>query len=209
MQRFTNSAVMKNMSRHLLRDGPRVLTVDQPCDVFINHRSIDTKKTFSGLLFQYLSHHDIKCFLNSKSMKPGDRLFDNINRAIHGCKVGVAVLSPRYCHSTYCLHELALMLETKKRVIPIFYDVIPSQLRVMSKGSSMACSSRDLERYKWALEETQNTVGLLFDPSKQDWSELLRNASNAVIKNLMEVEEENWSPSISNVISEKNPLINN
>ncbi|KAK4755734.1 hypothetical protein SAY87_009491 [Trapa incisa] len=202
MQRFSNS-VMKNMNRHVLRDGPRVLTADRPCDVFINHRGIDTKKTFSGLLFQYLSHLDIKCFLDRKSMKPGDHLFDNINRAIHGCKVGVAVLSPRYCLSTYCLHELALMLETKKKVIPIFYDVVPSQLHIMCRGSSMAYSSRDLERYSWALEEVRNIVGLIFDPSRHDWSELLSNASSAVIKSLMDVEEEGWPRGISNVISEK------
>lgn len=172
MQRFSNSAVIKSTSRDLLRNGnngpisgSRLMAVDRPCDVFINHRSIDTKKTFSGLLYQYLSLLDIKSFLDSKSMKPGDRLFDNIDQAIHGCKVGVAVLSPRYCQSTYCLHELALMMETKKKVIPIFYDVKPSQLHVANRGST--CSSRDLKRYNWALEEAQKIVGLTFDPSQQ------------------------------------------
>jgi hypothetical protein len=93
-------------------------------------------------------------------MRPGDKLFDNIDRAIHECKVGVAVFSPRYCESYFCLHELALLMETKKRVIPIFCDVKPSQLHVKDNG---LCPGEELQRFTYALEEAKYTVGLTFD----------------------------------------------
>lgn len=134
--------------------------IKPPCDVFINHRGIDTKKTIAGLLYDHLSRLRIKPFLDSKNMKPGDKLFDHIDKAILGCKVGVAVFSPRYCDSYFCLHELALIMETKKKVIPIFCDVKPSQLHVKDRGSY---SPQEIRRFKWALEEAKYTVGLTFD----------------------------------------------
>ncbi|KAJ7968505.1 TMV resistance protein N [Quillaja saponaria] len=157
------------------------------CDVFINHRGIDTKRTVAGLLYDNLARLRVRPFLDSMNMKPGDRLFDHIDRAIKGCKVGVAVFSPRYCDSDFCLHELALLMESKKRVIPIFYDVKPSELRVRDNGT---CPEKELRRFRLALEEAKYTVGLTFDSLSGDWSELLRNATDAVIMNLIEEEEE-------------------
>ncbi|QCD84314.1 TMV resistance protein N [Vigna unguiculata] len=157
------------------------------CDVFINHRGIDTKRNIAGLLYDSLTRMEVRSFLDSMNMKPGDRLFDHIDRAILGCKVGVTVFSPRYCDSYFCLHELALLMESKKRVVPIFYDVKPSQLVVKDNGT---CPSKHLQRFSLALEEAKYTVGLTFDSLKGDWSEILRDASDAVMMNLLEVEEE-------------------
>ncbi|KAF1882335.1 hypothetical protein Lal_00038981, partial [Lupinus albus] len=156
------------------------------CEVFINHRGIDTKRNIAGLLYDNLTRMKVKSFLDSMNMKPGDKLFDHIDKAIVGCKVGVAVFSPRYCDSYFCLHELALLMENKKRVVPIFFDVKPSQLLVKDNGTR---SLKQLQRFRFALEEAKNTVGLTFDSFNGDWSELLRDASNAVIMNLVEVEE--------------------
>lgn len=97
-------------------------------------------------------------------MKPGDKLFDKINTAIRNCKIGISVLSPRYCDSYFCLHELSLIMESKKKVIPIFVDVKPSELRVSDKRS---CSKEDLQRFTWALEEIKYTVGLTFNSSNE------------------------------------------
>ncbi|KAF7803507.1 TMV resistance protein N-like [Senna tora] len=157
------------------------------CDVFINHRGIDTKRNVAGLLYDQLTRVGVRSFLDSMNMKPGDRLFQHIDKAIVGCKVGVAVFSPRYCDSYFCLHELALLMESKKRVVPIFFDVKPSQLEVRDNGK---CPAKEIQRFRFALEEAKYTVGLTFDPVQGDWSELLRDASEAVIANLMEVEEE-------------------
>ncbi|GAA0145467.1 hypothetical protein LIER_05652 [Lithospermum erythrorhizon] len=132
------------------------------CDVFINHRSIDTKKNVSGLLYDHLSRLGLRAFLDSKNMKPGDKLFDHIDEGIRKSKIGIAVFSPQYCDSYFCLHELAMMMECKKKVIPIFCDVKPSELRVKDCG---ICSTNDIERFRRALEEAKYTVGLSFDTS--------------------------------------------
>ncbi|KAL9392548.1 hypothetical protein Peur_016468 [Populus x canadensis] len=183
-----SASVAKNLCRKILNHRNQIQSLKRPpCDVFINHRCIDTKRTISGLLFDHLSRLRLHPFLDSKNMRPGDKLFDNIDRAIHECKVGVAVFSPRYCESYFCLHELALLMETKKRVIPIFCDVKPSQLHVKDNG---LCPGEELQRFTYALEEAKYTVGLTFDTLEGNWSQFLTTAMDAVVHNLIEVDAE-------------------
>lgn len=209
-------SLAKNLCHHLVRHQRRVPTPQNPCDVFINHRGIDTKKNVAGLIYDDLIRMKLRPFLDNKSMKPGDKLFDKIDSAIMNCKLGIAVFSPRYCESYFCLHELSLIMESKKRVIPIFVDVKPSELRV----TNGVCPPREVERFSWALQEAKYTVGLTFDTVHgyamivfpvnymylcslmfgltdheiyrvyRDWSEFVKNASDAVIKNLLELERE-------------------
>ncbi|PIN19740.1 hypothetical protein CDL12_07564 [Handroanthus impetiginosus] len=122
-----------------------------------------------------------------KNMKPGDKLFDKIDVAIRECKVGIAVFSPMYCDSYFCLHELSLMKECRKKIVPIFCDVKPSELRVKDDWSY---PMKDIEKFRSALEEAKFTVGVTFDTLRGDWPEFLANATDVVIKNLIEVEEE-------------------
>ncbi|TXG47341.1 hypothetical protein EZV62_026635 [Acer yangbiense] len=195
MQRFvssSSSSPVVSSAKHLcgtiLNSYNQIQApVKRPCDVFINHRGTDTKRTIAGLLYDHLFRMRLNPFLDSKNMKPGDRLFDKIDAAIKHSTIGVAVFSPRYCESYFCLHELALIMESKKKVIPIFYDVKPSQLQVKDDGT---CSSKELQRFARALEEAKYTVGLTFDSLNGDWSEFLTTATDAVIKNLIEEEQE-------------------
>lgn len=162
LQRYLGSHHQNPTSNYLMTHKLRAAT-KQACDVFINHRGTDTKRTIATLLYDHLRWMKIRSFLDNKTMKPGDKLFDKIDSGIRGCKVGVAVFSPRYCESYFCLHELALMMESQKKVIPIFCDIKPSQLRAAPNGQ---CSIEDVRRFSWALEEAKNTVGLAFDSSK-------------------------------------------
>ncbi|KAB5534669.1 hypothetical protein DKX38_017755 [Salix brachista] len=49
----------------------------KPCDVFINHRGIDTKRTVATLLYDHFYRLNLHPFLDSKNMKPGDKLSDD------------------------------------------------------------------------------------------------------------------------------------
>ncbi|TKY49070.1 TMV resistance protein N [Spatholobus suberectus] len=161
--------------------------VVEPCDVFLNHRCRDTKKTVATLLYDHLKRHGFSPFLDNKNMKPGDKLFEKINRAVMECKIGVAVLSPRYTESYFCLHELALLLGCNKKVIPIFCDVKPSQLRVVNNPK---WSDDEFRRFRWALEEVKYTVGLTFNSSKGNLSEIVNSASDIIIGSMIELENE-------------------
>ncbi|XP_047342805.1 TIR-only protein-like [Impatiens glandulifera] len=154
----------------------------QPYDVFINHRGADTKKTIASLLYDELVIMRLRPFLDKKTMKPGDKLVSRIDEAIQGCRVGVAVFSPRYCDSYYCLHELALMMEHKKKIIPIFCDVKPSELR-LAEYKKWSCAEK--ARFEIALEEAKCSVGLAFDSQKGNWSDIVSIAVNNVIQSIM------------------------
>lgn len=137
----------------------------QCCDVFISHRGVDTKRSIAGLLYQHITGPELRlrAFLDDKNMKPGDRLFENIDSAIRECRLGITVFSPRFCDSYFCLHELALFVECKKKLVPVFCDVKPSELRVKDDGG---CPPEELRRFNMALEQAKYTVGLTFDSSK-------------------------------------------
>lgn len=155
MQRF-----LANKFSAPLRQIKQGVLVGAPCDVFINHRGVDTKRNVAGLLYNFLIQHNLHPFLDTKSMKAGDKLFESIEMAITHCKVGVTIFSPRYCESYFCMLELARLVEAKKKLIPIFCDVKPSELQF--KGHEK-CTPKEIERFGRALEEAKYTVGLAFD----------------------------------------------
>ncbi|XP_071697632.1 probable 2' cyclic ADP-D-ribose synthase BdTIR [Rutidosis leptorrhynchoides] len=178
------TAMLNTIKRQIAFQKTRHL-VQPSCDVFINHRGIDTKRSIASLLYHQLLLSRIPTFLDNKNMKPGDKLFAHIDNAILGSKIGVAVFSPRYCESYFCLHELALMMESRKKVIPIFCDVKPSALRV---SHNIICTQSEIRRFSYAIEEAKNTVGLAFDTTKGNWSDVVTYATDLVKESLIEID---------------------
>uniref|UniRef100_A0A0E0ED78 TIR domain-containing protein n=1 Tax=Oryza meridionalis TaxID=40149 RepID=A0A0E0ED78_9ORYZ len=156
-----------------------------PYDVFINHRGVDTKRTVARLFYDRLVAAGVRAFLDNQSMRPGDRLDERIGEAITQCGVAVAIFSPHYCDSEYCLRELALLVESRKKIIPVFYNIKPSDLVLpQAVVESVAHHPRDIERFKFALREVKNTVGLTYDPATGDLAELVTSAATAVLENI-------------------------
>jgi len=139
-----------------------------PCyDVFINHRWVDTRHTVARLLHDrllQLSGGRVRTFLDSMSLRPGDRLVEGINQGMSQCKVAVAIFSERYLDSEFCLHELAALVEARKVIVPIFYGIKPSAL-VLPQAVVHTHAPRDVERFRVALREAKYTVGLAYDPA--------------------------------------------
>ncbi|KAJ8549604.1 hypothetical protein K7X08_033311 [Anisodus acutangulus] len=181
----SSSSSAKNVCNQILRFGRQLEPVKNraPCDVFINHRGIDTKRNVAGLLYEHIRNNlGLRPFLDSKNMKPGDKLFDKIDPAIRHCKIGMAIFSPQYCDSYFCLHELSLMMESKKRIIPVFCDVKPSELAV--KDLNVIFPNKDLEKFSLALEEAKYTVGLTFDTLKGILKMLSKEKGPTVVANM-------------------------
>ncbi|CAM0906327.1 unnamed protein product [Alopecurus aequalis] len=158
-------------------------------DVFINHRGVDTKRTVARLLYDRLAQDGIRGFLDNMSMRPGDRLEERISAGIRECSVAVAIFSPSYCDSEYCLRELAMLVESRKAIIPIFYNIKPSDLILpQAIADSDVYLPRDLERFKFALREAKNTVGITYDSATGDMAELVTAAADAVVYNIEKME---------------------
>uniref|UniRef100_A0ACD5YWY0 Uncharacterized protein n=1 Tax=Avena sativa TaxID=4498 RepID=A0ACD5YWY0_AVESA len=159
-------------------------------DVFINHRGVDTKRTVARLLYDRLAQDGVRGFLDNMSMRPGDRLEDRISAGIRECSVAVAIFSPSYCDSEYCLRELAMIVESRKAIIPIFYNIKPSDLILpQALADSDVYLPRDLERFRFALREAKNTVGITYDSATGDMAELVSAAADAVFYNIEKMEK--------------------
>ncbi|KAF8389307.1 hypothetical protein HHK36_026000 [Tetracentron sinense] len=163
-----HGALVKKFGRRVLCYQRSTQTQARPWDVFINHRGIDTKRSVAGLLYDHLTLLKLHPFMDNKNMNPGDKLFETIDSAIRNCKVGIAIFSPHYCESYFCLRELTTLMESEKTVIPIFVDIKPSELRVMDNGSYGVIGVQELQRFRWALGKAKYTVGLTFDSYNGD-----------------------------------------
>nr|XP_027115550.1 uncharacterized protein LOC113733374 [Coffea arabica] len=106
--------------------------------------------------------------------------------AVLKSKVGIPVFSPHFCESYFCCHELSLMIDSNKKVIPIYCDVKPNELKIKAWRS---CSTEDLERFNRALHEAKERIAITFDTSTGNWSDFLAKVSAAVKENLDEVVE--------------------
>ena len=105
-------------------------------DVFINHRGPDVKKTFVAHLYDALRRWGIKSqpFLDAEDIRYGHHVFKEIDKALKGVCVHVAIFSKGYAESIYCLDELCAMLKSDRRIIPVFYDVEAGDLRRPEDG---------------------------------------------------------------------------
>ncbi|GLJ24392.1 hypothetical protein SUGI_0465860 [Cryptomeria japonica] len=103
-------------------------------DVFINHRGPDVKQTLATELYESLGQKGIQAFLDSQEKELGNSFPSTIETAIRYAKVHIAIFSKRYAESPWCLAELLLMLETKAKIIPVFYELEPWELRRIEKG---------------------------------------------------------------------------
>ncbi|RHN52964.1 putative winged helix-turn-helix DNA-binding domain, toll-like receptor [Medicago truncatula] len=105
-------------------------------DVFVTFRGEDTRNNFTDFLFDALQTKGIIVFSDDTNLPKGESIGPELLRAIEGSQVFVAVFSINYASSTWCLQELEKICEcvkgSGKHVLPVFYDVDPSDVRKQS-----------------------------------------------------------------------------
>lgn len=114
--------------------------------VFLNHRGPDTKKTIASLLYVFLTSFGLKVFLDREELEGGLILETQIKEAIASASLHVAIFSPRYAQSPWCLKELHLMTVSGKPIIPIFYGVKPADLRMAREHTG--AYAEDLDKHE-------------------------------------------------------------
>ncbi|XP_070677111.1 disease resistance protein RUN1-like isoform X1 [Malus domestica] len=145
-------------------------------DVFLSFRGEDTRKTFTSHLHAALLRKKLQTYIDSK-LDSGDEIGPALLEAIEKSKLSVIIFSKNYASSTWCLDELVHILGCKERdgqfVIPIFYDISPSDVRKQQESYAVAFAKLE-ERFKdcmdkvlqWrdALEKAANLSG--YDSNK-------------------------------------------
>ncbi|TQD93880.1 hypothetical protein C1H46_020494 [Malus baccata] len=127
-------------------------------DVFINFRGEDTRKGFVSHLYRALRQKPINTFIDAQELRKGDRLSELLT-AIRESRLSIVVFSQNYASSTWCLKELVEILkckDTKEQiVIPIFYEVDPSDVRKLKRKFAEAFDQHDHDSNA-EMEEVQS-----------------------------------------------------
>ncbi|KAM7473447.1 hypothetical protein LguiB_020690 [Lonicera macranthoides] len=104
-------------------------------DVFLSFRGEDTRKTFVDHLYSALVRSGIYTFKDDERLETGESISPALLKAIEESSFAVLVFSKNYASSWWCLDELVKIMECSSKsprgqtVIPIFYDVTPSDVR--------------------------------------------------------------------------------
>ncbi|KAK4725928.1 hypothetical protein R3W88_030845 [Solanum pinnatisectum] len=102
-------------------------------DVFLSFRGEDTRRNFVSHLYSSLELRGIRTFKDDERLETGKSISDELLKAIQESKFAIVIFSKSYASSRWCLEELAHIIKCKKEleqiVIPVFYDVSPSDVR--------------------------------------------------------------------------------
>lgn len=127
-------------------------------DVFLSFRGEDTRKTFVGHLYYALNQKGIHTFKDDVRLERGKSISPELVKAIEQSRFAIVVFSKNYASSNWCLDELAKIMKCKKElgqtVIPIFYDVDPSDVSKQS-GSFVESFGRHEENLKDDVQKVQ------------------------------------------------------
>ncbi|ONH89915.1 hypothetical protein PRUPE_8G023800 [Prunus persica] len=163
-------------------------------DVFQSFRGADTRRVFMSHLDHELRYRQtIKTFKDDRDLEIGATISPELLTAIEESHLAIIVLSPNYASSPWCLDELSKILECMEdtnRILPIFYDVDPSDVR-NQKGRFAEAFTKHEERFseeaekvkRWraALRKVANLSGL--DSKNYKWeAELIKDTVKRVWK---------------------------
>ncbi|KAL3739846.1 hypothetical protein ACJRO7_021162 [Eucalyptus globulus] len=137
-------------------------------DVFLSFRGPDTRQAFTDCLYHQMLEANIRVFLDEEELHVGEEIADELPAAIQKSKIYIPIFSKGYASSAWCLRELAHVVNCKKskpsekEIMPIFYDVMPHDVRLKS------------QRYISALEEHEEKFGR---ETRQKWEDALKSVA--------------------------------
>ncbi|KAM1074765.1 hypothetical protein TB2_019295 [Malus domestica] len=163
-------------------------------DVFLSFRGEDTRKGFTDHLYTALESHGIITFRDDPELQKGKSICQELLTAIEESRFALIVLSEDYASSIWCMIELEAILkcmEARKAVLPVFYNVDPSDVRKQTGRFAEAFNKHennpkvdemDVQSWRDALTKVANFSGW----DSKDWSEakLVKDIVQVVWKKL-------------------------
>ena len=127
-------------------------------DVFLSFRGEDTRKGFTSHLYAALEERGIYTFKDDNKLEVGKLISPELLKAIEESKFAIVILSRNYASSTWCLDELAKIVECMREigttVWPIFYDVDLSNVHEQTGSFAQAFATHE-EHFKDHIEKVQ------------------------------------------------------
>ncbi|XVE84677.1 hypothetical protein DITRI_Ditri17bG0032500 [Diplodiscus trichospermus] len=141
-------------------------------EVFLSFRGEDTRKNFTDHLYSALINAGVNTFIDDEQLPKGKDISSQLIEGIRESKISIVVFSKGYASSRWCLNELVKIIEFKNTVghtvIPIFYDVGPSDVRKQTRSYAKTFAEYEerfeadmemIKRWRAALSEAANLSG--------------------------------------------------
>ncbi|PHU04326.1 TMV resistance protein N [Capsicum chinense] len=127
-------------------------------DVFLSFRGKDTCRTFVSHLYNALEQKGIRTFKDDERPETGKSISDKLLKAIEEARFAVVIFSRSYASSRWCLEELVHIVKCKNEleqiVIPVFYDVSPSDVHHQNPPFAKSFSKHQ-KKYRDDIEKVQ------------------------------------------------------
>ena len=141
-------------------------------DVFLSFRGKDTRNSFTHHLYVALQRSGIFTFRDNERLERGKSISPELLKAIEESRFAIVILSRNYASSTWCLDELAKIIQCMKEmemtVLPIFYEVDPFDVRKQMGTFAQALAGHEkclkentekMQTWRDALSEVANISG--------------------------------------------------
>ncbi|KAL4639464.1 hypothetical protein ACB092_03G220500 [Castanea dentata] len=165
-------------------------------DVFLSFKGDDTRKNFTDHLYAALKQKGIFTFRDDEKLERGTFITPELLRAIEESRFAVVIISQNYASSSWCLVELAKIVECMEKerliVLPVFHYIDPSDVRNLRKTFGEAFAKHEgryqdnieeVHRWKAALTKVASIAGWdLQDKHEANVvEEIVRKISNKLI----------------------------
>ena len=135
-------------------------------DVFLSFRGEDVRHGFVSHLHKALTQQGIQTFIDD-NLPRGENISEELLKVIENSSASIIVFSKNYASSSWCLDELAKIIECSKKVLPVFYQVDPFEVRkqIGDFGNELTELEKKIEdktkvqRWRDALSEAANISG--------------------------------------------------
>ncbi|KAK9069862.1 hypothetical protein SSX86_010258 [Deinandra increscens subsp. villosa] len=138
-------------------------------DVFLSFRGEDTRKTFVDHFYSALVDRQIHTYKDNITLLKGESIGPSLFKAVEESRIAVIIFSKNYADSSWCLEELAYIMKDRDErglvVMPVFYDVNPSEVRKQTGDFGKAFSKQEVENvdkvesWRKALVDASNIAG--------------------------------------------------
>ena len=135
-------------------------------DVFLSFRGEDTRRGFVSHLHKALTQQSIQTFIDD-NLTRGENISEELLKTIENSSASIIVFSKNYASSSWCLDELAKIMECSKKVLPVFYQVDPSEVseqtgnygKELTKHEKKFKDKAKVQRWRKALTSAANISG--------------------------------------------------
>ncbi|KAM3738987.1 hypothetical protein ACB098_09G171800 [Castanea mollissima] len=138
-------------------------------EVFLSFTGKDTRHGFISHLYHALCQRGIHTFIDD-NLTRGEEISMELLKTIENSAASIIVFSENYAFSTWCLDELAKIVECRKKnqsVRPVFYKVDPSDIRKQKGNFGKALTmheekfndNKKVQRWREALHEAAGLSG--------------------------------------------------